>query len=182
MLKFPLLLRCGGALFATAVLLSFMPADSVTPASAVHPHFPKTLTCKINPQLTVTVAYQTVTFNAKAAEALEVGKAWHLAGATLEATGDLIIGEREVPAGKYALSARKATAKAWELVLHQGGGFSTKIGADALVLKTTFSDGQPVWEHLNIDVQPGGDKKNTQLYLDVYFDSLRARALIQIPE
>jgi hypothetical protein len=176
------LLRGVGTILAAAVSLSFMPLDSATPMPAVHPHFPKTLTCKVTPQLTVTVGYQTVTFNAKAAEALEAGKAWHLAGATFETTGDLIIGEREVPAGRYALSARKVGAKAWELVLHQGGGFSTKIGADAHVLKTAFADGQPVWEHLNIDVQPGGDKKNTQLYLDVYFDSLRARALIQIPE
>ena len=37
------------------------------------------------------------------------------------------------------------------------------------------------YEHLSCDIQPGGDKKNTQLFLDVRFDEMLARCLIELP-
>lgn len=147
-----------------------------------HPHFPKELTCRVTKDLTITVRYQTVTFDADAAKALEPGKAWHLAGAEFESSADLVIGGQEVKAGKYALSARKLPEQRWELVLHPGNRFGTKIGPDAHVLATTFVADAPKFEHLNIDVQPGGDKQHTKLYLDVRFDTLFAQAEIGIPE
>ena len=165
------------------VPLLVAPAVSPTPAAPpFHPHFPKTLTCQVTKELTVTVGYQTVTFNAEAAEKLEPGKAWHLAGATFETSQGLVIGGRKVAAGKYALSARKTKDAKWELVLHEGRGFSTKIGDDAHVLATEFTADAPKYEHLNIDVQPGGDKEHTRLWLDVRFDDLMARAQIELPE
>jgi hypothetical protein len=39
-----------------------------------------------------------------------------------------------------------------------------------------------LFEHLNCDIQPGGDKENTKLFLDVRFDTMLARVLIEIPE
>lgn len=147
-----------------------------------HPHFPKELTCHISKDLTVVVRYQTVTFDAAGAEKMAVGKAWHLAGAEFESSGDLVIGGRDVKAGKYALSARKADGGKWELVLHEGPRFSTRFGDDAHVLATSFTPGVERFEHLNIDVQPAGDKEHTRLFLDVRFDALKAQALIEVPE
>ena len=84
--------------------------------------------------------------------------------------------------GSYALSAQKE-AKGWVLTLHEGQGFSRPSEkAAATVLKTDFHDGTLVFEHLNCDIQPGGDKKSTQLFLDVRFDKMLARVLIEIPE
>jgi hypothetical protein len=171
------------ALFLVPVLAAFVVAPASAPESPpFHPHFPKTLTCRVSKELTVTVGYQTVTFNAEAAEKLEPGKAWHLAGATFETSQDLVIGGQKVKAGKYALSTRKTKDRKWELVLHEGRGFSTQIGDDAHVLATEFTADATKYEHLNIDVQPGGDKEHTRLWLDVRFDDLMARAQIELPE
>ena len=147
-----------------------------------HPHFPKTLECQVTKDLKVTVRYQTVTFNAEGAKQMEVGKAWHLAGATFETSADLVIGGQKVKAGKLALSARKAKDDKWELVLHEGSGFSTKIPADAHVLATECLRDAPLFEHLNIDVQPAGDKTHTRLHLVVNFDRLRATTSIEVPQ
>jgi len=153
------------------------------PAPLPHPHFTKTLNCKLGKGLPeITMNHLTVTYNKKGAEAMAVGKSWHLGGAAFETTGDLVIGGKKVKAGKYALSARKAK-KGWDLTLHEGRGFSrAKEGADVHVLKTAWQDGQVLFEHLNCDIQPGGNKKSTQLFLDVRFDKMLARVLIEIPE
>lgn len=155
---------------------------SYTPAPLPHPHFVKTLNCKINKSVTITMNHLTVTYDKKGAEKMAVGASWHLGGAAFETTGDLVIGGQKVKAGKYALSARKA-AKGWELTLHEGRGFSrAKEGDDVHVLKTDFQDGTLLFEHLSCDIQPGGDKKSTKLYLDVRFDKMLARVLIELPE
>ena len=86
----------------------------------------------------------------------------------------------QVEAGSYALSARKA-AKGWQLTLHTGAGFS-RPGDDAIAMQTEFVDKTLLFEHLNCDIQPGGDKKSTKLFLDVRFDTMLARVLIEIPE
>jgi hypothetical protein len=177
------LLRGRRTFAVVAVLLALPILAAIAaprPEPPFHPHFPKTLECRVSKELTLTVRYQTVTFDAEGAKKLEVGKAWHLAGASLETSAELAIGGRQVPAGKWALSARKAAADRWELVLHEGGGFSTKIDDKAHVLATTFTADAPRFEHLNIDVQPGGDKTATRLYLDVRFDTLLARAEIEL--
>lgn len=152
------------------------------PAPLPHPHFPKTLNCKLPKGLEITVSHMTVTFNKEGAKKMPVGGAWHLAGATFESTGDLVIGGQDVKAGKYALSARK-TKKGWELTLHEGKGFSRpKKGAAAFTLTTECTLDTVLFEHLNCDIQPGGDKENTKLFLDVRFDTMLARVLIEIPE
>ncbi|MEO6596760.1 MAG: DUF2911 domain-containing protein [Planctomycetota bacterium] len=147
-----------------------------------HPHFPKTLECTVSKDLKVTVRYQTVTFDAAGAEKMEAGKAWHLAGAVFETTADLVIGGRDVKAGKYALSTRKTKDKTWELTLHEGQGFSTKIPENAHVLATKFTADSTLYEHLNIDVQPAGDKEHTRLQLEVHFDKMLATTLIELPK
>ena len=177
------ILRRARAVALFLPLLAFVAAPSTPqPEPPFHPHFPKILTCKVSDALTLTVRYQTVTFNQEAAAKFAPGKAWHLAGAEFESTADLRIGGQDVKAGKYALSARKTANGEWELVLHSGNGFSTKIGDDAHVLQSRFVKESPRYEHLNIDVQPGGDKQHTKLYLEVHFDTLLAAAEIELPE
>ncbi len=172
-----------GVLFAMSPLAIPLAALSWSPAPApFHPHFPKTLSCKVSKDCTLTVAYQTVTFNADGARKMEPGKAWHLAGATFESSRDVVVGGCKVAAGKYALSARKTKDQGFELVLHEGQGFSTKIGLDAHVLAAEFVGDAPKREHLDIDVQPAGDKEHTRLYLEVHFDTLLARAVVEVPQ
>jgi hypothetical protein len=164
------------------VALALIAASTAPPPLPRHPHFPKVLECKLPDDHALTVRYQTATFDGKGAEAMKVGGAWHLAGATLETAKELVIGGCKVAAGKYALTARKRTLTEWELVLHEGNGFSTKIGPDAHVLKTEYSADSWLFEHLNIDVQPAGDKANTVLHLDVRFDRRLARVRINLPQ
>lgn len=173
-------------LLAALGLLGSTPSNAApsllrpTSSPPFHPHFPKTVECKVGKDLTLTVRYQTVTFDRAGAAAMKPGAAWHLAGAEFETSRELVIGGRKVAAGRYALNARR-TADSWELVLHTGKRFSTKFGEDAHVLATTVDDKAPLFEHLCIDVQPSGDKKNTTLHLEVRFDQLLARTLIELP-
>ena len=152
------------------------------PPLPFHPHFPKTLECRVSEDLTVTIRYQTVTFDKDGAANMKPGAAWHLAGASFETTGDLVIGGQEVKAGKYALSARKTAGDGWELTLHEGRGFSVPKAADAVVLKTAVDKESLLYEHMNIDVQPAGDKEHTRLQLEVRFDTMWATTLIEVPK
>ena len=145
-----------------------------------HPHFTKTVLCDLSKTEHITIKHLTVTFDKDGAAKMKVGGAWHLGGCTFECDRDLIMGGQKVAAGSYALSARKA-AKGWQLTLHTGAGFS-RPGDDAIAMQTEFVDKTLLFEHLNCDIQPGGDKKSTKLFLDVRFDTMLARVLIEIPE
>lgn len=163
------------------LLLGLTPEERPARDAALpHPHFPKTLICAIPKGPTITVKHLTVTFDAEGAAAMKSGEAWHLAGATFETDAALVVGGQSVAAGTYALSARKAS-EGWALTLHDGPGFS-RPPADALALETKFAAGTVRFEHLSCDIQPGGDKKNTRLFLDVRFDAMLARCLIELPE
>jgi len=167
-------------LVATPVASVTETLPETLPVPLPHPHFPKTLNCELSKRLTITLSHLTVTFDKEGAKKMPVGGSWHLAGATFESTGDLVIGGQKMKAGKYALSARKVK-KGWELTLHDGKGFS-KPGEDAVALKTEWTENTLLFEHLNCDIQPGGDKEHTKLFLDVRFDTMLARVLIEIPE
>lgn len=160
---------------------SWGPASSATAAARLpHPHFPKTLVCEIPKGPTITVKHLTVTFDRDGAAKMAPGQSWHLAGATFETDADLAVGGRDVPAGRYALSARKLE-DGWQLALHRGKGFS-RPGSDALLLDTEFVADSLMFDHLNCDIQPGGNKQHTQLFLDVRFDEMLARCLIELPK
>lgn len=172
------------ALVAALSLCLLAATGDARTTAPFHPHFPKTLTCQVTKECTLTVGYQTVTFDAKGAAAMEPGQAWHLAGATFETTRAVVVGEIEIPPGRYALSARKTEGGGWELVLHRGQRFSTpKPGSDeeVLALAGTFQADAPLLEHLSIDIQPAGDKEHTRLFLEVRFDRLLVRSAITVP-
>ncbi len=162
------------------VPLALAPVTAPTAPPLPHPHFPKTLICAVPDGPTITVKHLTVTFDKEGAKKMRPGQSWHLAGATLQTDRALLVGGRRFGAGTYALSARKAKA-GWELTLHEGKGFS-RPGEDVAALATEFRADAERFEHLSCDIQPGGDKQNTQLFLDVRFDELLARCLIELPK
>jgi hypothetical protein len=151
-----------------------------------HPHFRKVIDCELKRNEHLKVSHITVTLDKAGAKKMAVGDGWHLGGAELETDLALKIGGHDVAPGKYALSARK-TAKGWALTLHKGAGFSRFKKKDGTLveglmdLKTEFVADSAEFEHLSCDVQPGGDKKSTQLFLDVRFDTMLARCLIELP-
>ena len=163
-----------------AIAFAPMP-ESIDASAPRHPHFQKKLEARVSRDVTITVTYQTVTFDKAGAKKMKPGKSWHLAGATIETTSDVDIGGQKVAAGTYALSVMKAKGGKWNLTLHKGRGFS-RPGQDAKVLKTRFMNNAPLFEHMNIDVQPAGDKEHTTLHLDVRFDKLLASATITVPK
>ena len=85
-----------------------------------------------------------------------------------------------MPGGEL-LRSQSMLGDGWELTLHKGQGFDTKLGADAIILSTMLEEDNQLFEHMNIDVQPSGDKDHTSLYLEVKFDTLLASALIEVP-
>ncbi len=177
-------LPLAGLLVALFLSLAAATRDERAP-TPFHPHFPKSLTCQVTKECTLTVAYQTVTFDAKGAAAMQPGQAWHLAGATFETTREVIVGSATVLPGRYALSARRTEGDGFELTLHEGARFSTpKADAERTVLTLggEFTADAPRLEHLNIDIQPAGDKEHTRLFLEVHFDRLLVRTAITVPE
>ena len=182
-------LAASAALFVMPIM-ALVGTDRTAPALAEpglersvalpHPHFTKTVLCDLSKTEHITIKHLTVTFDKDGAAKMKVGGAWHLGGCTFECDRDLIMGGQKVAAGSYALSARKA-AKGWQLTMHTGAGFS-QPGDDAIAMQTEFVDKTLLFEHLNCDIQPGGDKKSTKLFLDVRFDTMLARVLIEIPE
>jgi hypothetical protein len=174
------------ALFALPLILFALPGptggDAPPACPLPHPHFQKQLECRLSAAVTVTVRYQTVTFDREGAAKMKPGAAWHLAGATFATTGDLLVGGQKVAPGEYALSARKTADGGFELTLHEGRGFSLPKGDAVLALATTLDRESLLYEHMNIDVQPAGDKEHTLLQLEVRFDRMWARARIELPE
>ncbi|MCR9245062.1 MAG: DUF2911 domain-containing protein [bacterium] len=170
------------AAVALPVLALTVAAVDWSPPPIIHPHFLKKLECRVSRELSITVRYQTVTFDKAGAAKMKPGQAWHLAGANIETTGDLVIGGKAVPAGRYALSARKVKDDGWELTMHEGRGFSLPRGEEVHVLATKLDTDSLLFEHMNIDVQPAGDKEHTRLQLEVRFDKMWATTLIEVPE
>jgi hypothetical protein len=166
-------------LVATLCLSGAAPPGPAAPPR--HPHFQKTLQCRLADGAELTLRYQTATFRREEAKELPAGAVWHLAGAALTTTTDLEIGGRAVAAGEWSLKTRKTGDGGWELLLDTDGRFSREVTAGALPLRTELRQGER-FEHLCIDVQPTGDKDDTTVHLDVRFDTMHASALIRIPD
>lgn len=186
MIPFRTRLVAAAALCLIPLSLAFVDSPREQPAPLPHPHFRKVIDCQLTRSEHLKVSHLTVTLDKKGAEKMPVGDGWHLGGALLETDLPLTIGGQKVQPGKYALSARK-TKKGWSLALHEGQGFSSFKKKDGTLveglmdLKTEFVADSLMFEHLSCDIQPGGDKKSTQLFLDVRFDKMLARCLIELP-
>ena len=174
-----------GTLTTLTALLPLILA-SLSPTAVRHPHFPKTVTMQLGfggEAASVSVSHLTATFDEAGFEGLPAGGAWHLANGKFETDTDLVVGGQKVEEGSYRLLARKRKAGDWELVLDPGGKeFNNAITDEALTLKTSFLEGQPLQEHLRIDLQPSGDQEATTLQLEVHFDTYLALAEIEVPE
>ncbi|MBK8097474.1 MAG: DUF2911 domain-containing protein [Planctomycetes bacterium] len=166
-------------LFVAAIASLAAVTTGTTPLP--HPHFQKKIECRLADDLVITLTHLTVTFNREGEAKLPAGRSWHLANAHLETTGDVRIGGHDVKAGKYALKGRKTEAGGWELMLDDAGRFQAKIGANAKALATEFVATAPLREHLDIDIQPSGEKTSTTLWLEVWFDTRLARTKIELP-
>ena len=79
-------------------------------------------------------------------------------------------------------SAKKEEKGAWSLVLDAPSRFDARLSETAVVLDTEFDPKTVRFEHLSVDVHPAGDKEETTLHLDVRFDEMLARCLIELPE
>lgn len=149
-----------------------------------HPHYPKTVELALGFAADadrLSVSHLTVTFDKDGCDEMAVGGAWHLANAHFKTPIDLTVGGVEVAAGDHRLLARKLEGGDWELVLDPvEGQFSSQISDEARALETRFLRGQPISEHLRVDLQPAGDDSDTTLYLEVHFDEYSARALIEL--
>lgn len=165
------------------LLLSLLVLSPNHEAEALyHPHFQKKLEVTLPEKgLTLKLSHLTATFNREGFETMADGKGWHLANAHVEFDKPVVVGGVSLQAGSYAIKARKLKGGDWELVVDEKGRFSARFSDQAKALKSTFTKGNPTYEHLNMDIQPSGNKTSTQLYLDVRFDEFRLRTAIDIP-
>ncbi len=154
--------------------------------AVAHPHFPKTVEMKLgmDPNSpSIKLEHLTVSFNKELADKMKDGDVWHMAGASLDATADVKIGGKAVAKGHYRLLTRKVKGGDYELVLDPGGKpFSRDLSDKAMALETKFEKGQPVQEHLRLDLQPSGDKTKTVLNLEAHFSEFKAVSKIEVSE
>ncbi len=166
--------------------LSLLLVASLAAVAIAHPHFPKTVEMKLGftkDAPTIKVSHITVSFDQALFEQTKEGDVWHLGGASLETSADVKIGGHEVGKGSYRLLTRKTKSGDWELLLDKGGKpFSKDLTPDAFAIATTFEKGQPKHEHLQLDLQPSGDKSATVLNLEAHFGEFRATSKIDVPE
>jgi len=81
-------------------------------AIAPHPHHPKSIVLG-GAGGKVVVSYFTVPYNEKHLADLQPGFQWHLGFAQLETEVPLVVGDTQVPAGKYKLNASLGDGGAW---------------------------------------------------------------------
>ena len=160
-------------------------AVALSTLALAHPHFPKKIEMTLGFDADapiVGVTYNTVTFNKEGFEKAKEGDVWHLAGAGFETTDPIKVGGKEIKNGKYRLLTRLTKSGDWELVIDAGGApFDPKLSDRAVAIATKFEKGQPVQEHLRIDLQPSGDKSATAIFLEVHFDQYKATSRIEAP-
>lgn len=167
-------------LFLVYLVLS---AVLVTPVK--HPHFSKSVEIVLprpaGTAVTLTVTHLTATFDKKGFENMKRDGVWHLANAHFQTTDEVEVGGKKIAPGKYRILARKVDEKSWTLMLDKAGKFSLEVSDKAVVLTSDFKSNAVMQEHLQIDINPSGDKKSTVVNLEVSFDQYRATAAIRIP-
>ncbi len=148
-------------LFAALVMLGLAVVVSA------HPHFRKTVIATL-PDLEVKLAYTTLPWNPAHLAEVKEGFVFHCGGATVEFNKPVKIGAQELAAGKYLLRARAKDVNNWTFILLPAppDRNTQPDMTKAIELATKTLTGQPIQQHLSLDITPGhGDTDGKALFV-----------------
>lgn len=139
--------------------------------SLAHPHFNKSINCKLPSGAEATVSYQTVPSNEAHAEKAAVGSFITPRNPSLTLTTQVMSGSVAVPAGQYTIGVIKNGANDWTMALYKG---TPPRGAQPdmsqmIKLDSMYSSAMGTAEHMLIDITPGEGKFEGKAVLTLHF-------------
>lgn len=138
-----------------------------------HPHFSKSVSAETQ-QLSVTVSHFTVPYNPAHLADVTSGFVFHCGRAKVSVgKGALKSGGRTLGAGNYLLRARARSVDDWTLILvpeaEAGADPNNPDLSNGIELRTITKNGQPVTDHLTLDLHGGSGDTDGKLILSVAF-------------
>jgi hypothetical protein len=139
-----------------------------------HPHFQKTVTCKLPGGAEATISYITTPANMTHATEAAVGAFITPRAPKLNLSADVMAGGATIPAGDYTIGVIKNGADDWTMGLYKGTlargtqpDMSQVIKLDSIYLK---SNGDA--EHMLVDITPGSGKFEGKAVLTLHFGTM----------
>ena len=139
-----------------------------------HPHFNKTVTAALAPNVEVTITYNTTPANETHAQNAKVGEFVTPRRPVLKLSAELKTAKATLAAGEYTIGVIKNGDKDWTLALYPGRleRGATPDSAKAIRLDSAFSSDHGTADHMLIDVTPGKGKFEGKAVLTLHFGSL----------
>jgi len=149
-------------------------ASLVASAAFAHPHFNKTVTATLAPNVEVTITYNTTPANEAHAQTAKVGEFVTPRRPVLKLSAELKAGKATLPAGEYTIGVIKNAEKDWTLALYPGRlqRADTPDSTKAIRLDSMFSADHGTADHMLVDVTPGHGKFEGKAVLTLHFGSL----------
>ena len=149
-------------------------ASLVASSALAHPHFNKTVTATLAPNVEVTITYNTTPANEAHAQTAKVGEFVTPRRPVLKLSAELKAGKATLPAGEYTIGVIKNADKDWTLALYPGRlqRSDTPDPAKAIRLDSMFSADHGTADHMLVDVTPGHGKFEGKAVLTLHFGSL----------
>jgi hypothetical protein len=155
-------------------------AGSLASVAIAHPHFNKTVTAALGPDLEVTISYNTTPANETHAANAKAGDFLTPRRPVLKLSGEVKTEKASLPAGEYTIGVVKNGDKDWSLALYPGRlqRGDTPDPAKAIRLDSMFSTDKGTAQHMLIDVTPGDGRFEGKAVLTLHFGSLFVAGLL----
>ncbi len=146
----------------------------VAGTALAHPHFNKTLTATLAPNVEVTITYNTTPANETHAQTAKVGDFVTPRRPVLKLSAELKTEKATLPAGEYTIGVIKNAEKDWTLALYPGRlqRGDTPDPTKSIRLESMFAADKGTAEHMLIDVTPGHGKFEGKAVLTLHFGGL----------
>jgi hypothetical protein len=156
---------------ATLSVLAVAAAPSVALA---HPHFDKTITCKLPGGAEATIAYNTTPANETHADNAKVGEFVTPRRPSLKLSAEVKAGAVTLPAGEYTIGVIKNSPTDWTMALYKGGlaRGATPDMANVIKLDSSYSSSAGTADHMLVDITPGKGKFEGKAVLTLHFGKL----------
>ncbi len=142
--------------------------------SLAHPHFNKTVTCKLPGGADATIKYNTTPANLEHAENAAVGTFITPRRPTITFSADTMSGSETIPAGEYTIGVIKNGPDDWTIALHRGAlgrGVEPDM-TQVIKLDSMYSSSAGNAGHMLIDITPGTGKFEGKAVLTLHFGTM----------
>lgn len=139
-----------------------------------HPHFNKTVTATVGPNVEVVITYNTTPANEAHAESAKVGDFVTPRRPVLKLSAELKSEKTTLPPGEYTIGVVKNAERDWTLALYPGRlqRGDTPDPSRAIRLDSAFSTDHGTAPHMLIDITPGEGRLEGKAVLTLHFGSL----------